>query len=85
MTDREQYATPLDDDTRRKVVQFLDDLFRAHEGHPWRQVGRCVYCSCEESGPRLYQGTIPEGHPIAPPRPRKPMPADEMRRRWGMD
>lgn len=56
-----------------------------HFGHPWRQVGRCVYCSCEPGGPRLYQGTIPDGHPVAPEPPRKPSPADAMRRRWGMD
>lgn len=52
-----------------------------HFGHRWQQVGRCVYCEC---GPRLYQGTIPEGHPTFTPPP-KPSAADEMRRRWGMD
>lgn len=55
-----------------------------HFGHAWRQVGRCVYCECGPSV-RLYQGTVPKGHPFAPEPPRSPSPADTMRRRWGMD
>ena len=38
----------------------LGQFSPVHADHhwPWRQVGRCVYCSCDA---RLYQGQLPKG------------------------
>jgi hypothetical protein len=66
--------------TNEEIAHALFDFIAEHEDHPWRQVGRCVYCG--PCGVRLYQGTIPKDHPIAPAPPRRDDPATEMLRRW---
>lgn len=69
---------------RSKVYKFLKKFceeLEVHKDHPWHQVGRCVYCSCQPHL-RLYQGTIPDGHPTYKPS-RKYSPSDIMRAKWG--
>jgi hypothetical protein len=61
---------------------FLNEMLTAHGEHPWTQIGRCVYCV--PCGERLYQGTIPEGHPVGrfPSKPQRNL-LNEFRERWG--
>lgn len=76
---RRQQADPL---TPEQMAEAFNRHFAAHDEHPWEQVGRCVYCV--PCGERLYQGTIPAGHPVGH-RQSKP-PRDllgEFRQRWG--
>lgn len=72
---------PETDDPARRFVDALNELLAEHSEHRWQQVGRCVYCEC---GSRLYQGTVPEGHPTFTP-PYKPTAADKMRERWNIE
>ena len=66
--------------TNEQIIEAIDRPIREHGEHPWEQIGRCVYCGpCQV---RLYQGRIPEGHPVAPRRPPGPTEADRMRERW---
>lgn len=64
------------------IAKLLYDMLDAHSQHPWRKIGRCVYCG--PCGVRLYQGDLPDGHPVWTP-PRRKTAADEMRERWGKD
>jgi hypothetical protein len=66
----------------KTFAAFLDEVFDGHEDHPWEQVGRCVVCV--PCGTRLYQGTIPEGHPIGHRESKPPRNLlAEFRDRWG--
>lgn len=63
------------------MSEFLPGL-KVHEEHPWEQVGRCVFCV--PCGDRLYQGTIPEGHPVGHRQSKQPRNMlAEFRDRWG--
>lgn len=84
MPNRSALSTFASFDIYCAIERFNPDIWN-HVDHPWRQVGRCVYCGvCE--GVRLYQGNIPYNHPAIvniggiPSRE-----AREMRDRWGMD
>lgn len=76
---RRQEGEPLD---LVSLAGAFGSMFTEHADHPWEQVGRCVFCvPCST---RLYQGTIPAGHPVGQ-RPSKP-PRNllaEFRARWG--
>lgn len=78
---QEQAGVDLDEKAVASAFYaFLDEMLTEHGEHPWHQVGRCVYCGpCHT---RLYQGTLPEDHPVWKP-PRKPTAADKMREKWG--
>lgn len=66
---------------QKRFAEALEERLTEHAEHPWHQVGRCVYCGpCRE---RLYQGTMPETHPVWVP-PKKPQPPS-LREKWGMD
>lgn len=59
-----------------------------HEQHPWEQIGRCVYCAT--CGERLYQGTIPKGHPVGryqdkQSKPKQPTLIEQFRERWRLN
>lgn len=61
----------------------FDDMLASHEGHQWKQIGRCVYC--HDCDVRLYQGTIPRGQLQHRQVPREPKATTEMRKRWGKE
>ena len=64
------------------VIGSIEQHIAPHMDHPWEKIGRCIYCG--PCGTRLYQGTIPRGHPIFDtPKPKRQSQADQMRDRWG--
>lgn len=70
--------------TYEAIATFNPDIWD-HVEHPWRAVGRCVYCG-ECTGVRLYQGTIPYHHPsVVASGNLTPKETKDMRERWGMD
>jgi hypothetical protein len=68
-----------------EILKAFEARLAEHEAHTWEQIGRCVYCA--DCSTRLYQGTIPPGHPrLSGKRMSKAMKAtQEMRKRWGKD
>jgi hypothetical protein len=70
-------------DVAKAFGEHLAGVLREHLDHPWEQVGRCVFCAA--CGARLYQGTIPEGHPVGrrSTKPARSLLA-EFRDRWGL-
>lgn len=68
--------------TMEEVATALAARFAPHMDHPWEKVGRCVFCV--PCGERLYQGTIPEGHPVGQRQSKPPRNLlAEFRDRWG--
>jgi hypothetical protein len=65
--------------TAAQVAEALFGHIQPHEEHPWRAIGRCVYCG--PCGVRLYQGTMPKDHEVYKP-PYRPTEADRMREAW---
>lgn len=63
--------------------RWMDEMMSAHGEHPWTQIGRCVFCV--PCGERMYQGTIPEGHPVGrfPSKPQPKPLIESFRDRWG--
>jgi hypothetical protein len=53
---KRQGPPPTADDTAQAVRAYFA-MVSSCSGHPWRQVGRCVYCV--PCGVRLYQGILP--------------------------
>jgi|SRR5215471_2140501 len=65
-----------------EVMALFEAVMAEHMEHEWEQLGRCVWCwPC---GVRLYQGRVPDDHPMHV-RVRGRSMADQMRERWGMD
>lgn len=67
--------------TYKTLIQLNPEVAN-HIKHPWRQVGRCVYCG--PCGVRLYSGIIPDKHPKEP-KPIKAVgsdPASAMLAKW---
>lgn len=56
--------TGLTPSGRKKVFAEIWRMLGEHDDHPWKQVGRCVYCGT--CGVRLFQGRVPPGHRALP-------------------
>ena len=68
-----------------EILKAFEARLAEHEAHTWEQIGRCVYCA--DCSTRLYQGTIPAGHPrLSGKRTSKAIQeSQKMRERWGKE
>lgn len=77
----EPWRKPVDKELLRAAAEALGSLIDAHSDHPWHVISRCVYCG--PCGLRLFQGRVPDGHPVYTPPPSQSVKASNaMRERW---